>query len=495
VDISYHHSDGSPYAGPGVAIRGNSSTTLDLRNGTAEAPNQLPGIIEGVGKVHVHGRWSIPDGFQDCGHLIIDSAGWLHAGTSRLDVQNIHFHVDSTRSDAYLLCGGLLGTSYLQISFDRDALTNPAAQSYLLIGGLLDADETLGHIRQLNVGKFSYVAEGDAIYVQLAEDEAVGPDSPRPTYYLGLRESPIIIGEGEMPTLSPDEPTQESVRTLNLVKNGLQGSLGCAGDDPFAALIVAHANRRSGDGLEGYRSDIRGLVLGADWARQLASGARLRGGVCGGYLRRTAKYVSGGKLEANTSLLGPFATYSRSDGKGLGTDLIATSGISHCRERLSSLVGERSKFSSADIFADLDVARSLFACRMLRIGPWLDLAYHHLRQNAHSAGTIPMPRLSTNLLNTTLGLRIQCETQQYLHLYANAGWSAQPFRSHSAQLIRDGGDVTLPPAAAGDRHSALITAGFCRHLGSRWALSGSWDGNFSKHYTQNRLTLGLGYEH
>lgn len=185
LDIQYYDHKGKIYSGTGVAIQGTPYSKLELKNGTADKPNHLRGVVNQVGKIDVSGQWKLTDGIRNGGHLTLHQGARLDLGTSLLDVQSLTFCVDPHRLDAYLLCGGLLRDTVVEMCFNNEILINPEAQRYLLISGLTNAATAQEKIHHLNVGGFQFDANGDEIYVSLAADAAVNENNPRKIYYLG----------------------------------------------------------------------------------------------------------------------------------------------------------------------------------------------------------------------------------------------------------------------------------------------------------------------
>jgi hypothetical protein len=341
LDISFYNGDGTPYEGTGMAIAGNRNTEVVLREGTAESSNSFSGAISNVGQTKVFGHWSLPDGFRDCGRIVIGQEGRIDIGNKFLDARSLQFNINSHREEAYLRCGGLARRIALELVFGNDSLANPEAQRYCLIDGLINSEATLTRIHQLNCG-FDFETDGDGIYVTFDADANVSSDSPRRIYYKGFlggdfgRHLPAILpfllpandtalidfpGEdscsdcGESAcnwdndldafaiTIQLDlGPTLEDIAAVTRMISGLLAQTAAKtqallqesfdarccdvkgnGNDPFVSAIGAHATRSSG-GAEG-KTTFYGISGGADYRWNFGEDRYLRGGAFLGYVR------------------------------------------------------------------------------------------------------------------------------------------------------------------------------------------------------------------
>jgi hypothetical protein len=216
LDIGYYDSDGNPWTGPTTAIRGNCYTRIDLRGGDSERPNSLRGALSNIGTVSVHGRWNLADGFRDCGRLTLAPTAHLDLGRSSLDVRCLTLSVDSARRDPYLTCAGLARTTVFEVLFDEFSLTNPLAQSYLVIDGLDDGTDVLSRLHRLN-GGFDLEARDGGLYVTFEADGTVGVDSPRDIHYFGLMPlhcCPVAAGMPPAPETLMASEEMEPVRDI-----------------------------------------------------------------------------------------------------------------------------------------------------------------------------------------------------------------------------------------------------------------------------------------
>ncbi|MDR3316821.1 MAG: autotransporter outer membrane beta-barrel domain-containing protein [Puniceicoccales bacterium] len=522
LDITYHTGDGEPSEEVGTAICGNFFTTLNLRGGSVGAPNGFSGVISEVGTVNVHGHWELPDGIHRCQRLCIAGDGHLDLGDGKVRAQNICFSVDSTRETAYLHCGGFSRKIMVEVIFDGFAMENPDEQSYLLVDGLRNGKKSSKQLCQLN-GGYRLTSDGSCLYAVLDCDPSVGPDSPRNSYYFGLqpggiaRPLPLPLDpeavvlsfelevDGETMAAAKNFLAQNEAKTLELARGGCDGRLfgiGCTGDDPFVSILAAHGKRENG-GEPDCRTTFYGIVGGADRRRDLSPNgmAFLRGGVFAGFVRGNVKYADVflgdiRRLEQRTGLLGIFGAFERSDGQSRKTNVEASLSGGHTRNELRD-ADYRCKFNSWDISLDCSYIRSLYVRNGWQVGPWVGATYHRIRQNSHEDSEAQrVSAVSADLFHTTLGLAAEREGtvkisgNRPLSAYLRAAWCCQTKRSMGS----------VPPVEPqppnneyGDRHSALIVLGFRQKLNAHWEIGGSWNGDFSKNYGLNKVTIGAGY--
>jgi hypothetical protein len=305
---------------------------------------------------------------------------------------------------------------------------------------------------------------------------------------------------------------QTTVKTLDLARGTFDGRLTDIkgnGNDPFVGLIVAHAERDLSADTH-YRTTYYGLAGGLDYRWDLSESAFIRAGAFLGHVRGDVKYdvddggtaipgIGAGstdrtRIHQRTTMGGFFAAYEYFDSRALKTNLDVTLSLAHSKNEILQ-VGYGSDFHSQDIAFNLDASRNLYSYKGFQFGPWVAVAFHHIREDGYKFAGDPQPELSSNLIGWTVGVNGEREfdlganhPELRLRAFGRIGACWQP----------RGRNIGAPAAhtlgqALGDHCSCVVILGFRQKITENWDVTGAWNGDFSGHYHLNKGSLSVGY--
>lgn len=307
-----------------------------------------------------------------------------------------------------------------------------------------------------------------------------------------------------------------AINSTNLVRNALRNSLetvqGGKKDFLSAQFIGAHTHQKARE-KRGYKDDLYGGLISAD-KRVQYNDASMRYGIVASYLRSDLDCFGNELIYKGQNarqdiysgaLYGAYETY---DVAMLKTNINLLAGSSYMRNKIyrNSPIGHtyRASFSGLDLFASLEITRSLWNLGGWQIGPWAECSYHHLHQRQYaeqapnSIIAQTLRAVDYDVMNTILGLNFErnflCASNSGtgLKAYAKVGWNCRPIGKHHTKGTLREGQIYEPRFQLNDRHAVTTAIGFCNHLSKKWDIVGNWQGNFSGNYAQNCVSLGFG---
>jgi hypothetical protein len=304
-----------------------------------------------------------------------------------------------------------------------------------------------------------------------------------------------------------------------LATNGLQfGHLrdhcgDVRGSDPFVTVLYSHLERRGNDDTPGFGCNLRGLSLGEDLVRPIGANSLLRLGACLAHVNGTLRtfdlpepLVKTAKQRVTSATA--FAALEQVRGKIKANSLASiTAGQSSGKLRRTD--GEedcyRGKTSVQFLAIRGEGTRNIFSSNRLQLGLWCGAGHtvlHQSRYTEQGVGTelVSAPSATGQFLNTLLGINLEMEggtgPTQRLRLCGKVGWDCQAVRHFHrgfATIADTGLEPFRPRFSLGDKNLCHASASFRKRSGEHWNFSGTWQGNFGRHTTQNDLSLTVGY--
>jgi hypothetical protein len=286
------------------------------------------------------------------------------------------------------------------------------------------------------------------------------------------------------------------------------------GSDPFVSAFHGRLEQRASKNNPAFGCNLRGLTLGEDFVRPIGNLALLRLGACISHVNGTLRTFDLAEPLSKTAKprltsAGTFATLERWNDKSLKSNALASISLGVGSGKLQRTDGDGNGYwgKTALKFATFrgEVVRNVLCCNGLQLGPWCGANYTILRQGGyaeHGSGEefANASSVRQKFCNTLLGINLEraglAESKRGLRLCAKLGWERRVVQRCHAGLatIADSGLTAFrPQSSLGDKNLCHASTSVRQRLGEHWNLSGTWQGNFGKHSTQNSLALTAGY--